>query len=158
MPPLESREIEMAYIPSGAQWYLADLVIEIRVEEDPRSVVHINTVLVHANSPIEAFEKSLLLGAEQVGDPYLNPAGKRVDSRFVGLKDLAVIHDQLEHGAELFFVEMTDVKPDAIPTLVKTRDNLSVFFEISPTDGPDYSSGQIAADYKKASGQGRNAV
>jgi len=149
MPSFQS-EIDMAYIPKNAEWYLADLIVEIRVEDDPRSVVHINTLLVHASSPIDAYEKALLLGEKQVGDPYLNPAGRRVESRFVGLKDLAVIHEKLEHGAELFFVERADMQPDEVLAMVQPRDKLSVFAEIEPPVGPDYSSGQIAADYKKS--------
>ncbi|MEO7885186.1 MAG: DUF4288 domain-containing protein [Polaromonas sp.] len=139
----------MAYIPSDTEWYLADLIIEIRVEKDPRCVVHINTVLVHANSPTDAYEKALTLGAEQASSTYLNPAGQRVNSRFIGLKDLAVIHEKLEHGAELFFVERTDFQPGDASSLAQTKEKLSVFLDAEPSVGVDYSSGQIAEDYKK---------
>ena len=141
----------MPYIPTDAQWYLADLVVEIAVEGDPRRVVHINTVLVNADSPSDAYEKALELGAAQVSDSYLNPAGKQVDSRFVGLKDLAVIHDKLEHGAELFFVEKADMQPVEILAIVQPKEKLSIFTDIEPSAGPDYSSGQIAQDYKRSS-------
>ena len=138
----------MAYIPEDAEWYLADLVVEIRVEDDPRCVVHVNSVLVNAKSPGEAYEKALDLGVKQVGEPYLNPAGKRVDSRFIGIQDLAVIHDKLEHGAELFFVERSDLQSEEVRAMIPARDELSVFAEIEPAAGPDYSSGQIEQDFK----------
>ena len=140
----------MAYIPNDAEWYLADLIVEIRVEKDPRCVVHINTILINANSPNDAYEKANMLGIEHASDPYLNSAGQRVSTRYVGLKDLAVIHDKLEHGAELFFVERTDLQAEDVSALVQPKDKLSVFSSAEPSVGPDYSSGQIAEDYKKA--------
>ena len=54
----------MGYIPEDAKWYLADIVLQIAVDDDPRSVVHINLVLIRADSPEEAYEKALALGAE----------------------------------------------------------------------------------------------
>src|SRR5437667_1294982 len=61
-PPNAIGEAMGAFIPAGAEWYVADLVEEIRVEGDPRSVVHINTVLVNARSPDEAFSRAWQLG------------------------------------------------------------------------------------------------
>jgi len=82
----------MGYIPKSAKWYLEDIVQQITVEGDPRSVVHTNLVLVRADSPEEAYQKAIELGA--VGDQsYENPDGKRVTFRFRGLHDLNVIHD-----------------------------------------------------------------
>jgi hypothetical protein len=74
----------MGYIPEVAQWYLADIVIEITVEGDPRNVVHTNLTLIRADSPEEAFGKANEWGraGEQT---YLNPAGARVVFRFRGL-------------------------------------------------------------------------
>ena len=40
----------MAYIPEDAKWYLADIVLEITIEDDPRNVVHTNLVLISADS------------------------------------------------------------------------------------------------------------
>lgn len=54
----------MGYIPKSAKWYLADIVQQITVEGDPRSVVHTNLVFVRADSPEEAYEKALELGAD----------------------------------------------------------------------------------------------
>jgi hypothetical protein len=41
----------MGFIPKGARWYLADIVLEHIIAGDPRNVVHINTHLVEAGSP-----------------------------------------------------------------------------------------------------------
>jgi hypothetical protein len=48
----------MAYIPDDAKWYIAEIIMECQIEDDPRNVVHINIVLVRADSPEEAFEKA----------------------------------------------------------------------------------------------------
>jgi hypothetical protein len=90
----------MGYIPKDTKWYLADIVQEITVEGDPRNVVHTNLVLIRADSPEEAYEKAMELGT--AGDQsWENADGKRVTFRFRGLRELNVIHDELEHGAEL---------------------------------------------------------
>jgi hypothetical protein len=52
----------MGYIPPNAEWYLADIVIKIEVEDDPRIVVQTNLVLVHATGPDQANEKALERG------------------------------------------------------------------------------------------------
>jgi hypothetical protein len=150
---LKSREIDMVYIPSDAEWYLADLIITIHVEDDPKNIIHINTVLVHAQSPEDAYEKALSLGAEQVSESYLNPQGKQVEFRFAGLKELSVIHDKLQHGAELFFVEKTNMTPLEVASMVQPKENLSVFSNPELSSRPDFSSGQITVAYKKAIGE-----
>ncbi|WP_127081917.1 DUF4288 domain-containing protein [Dulcicalothrix desertica] len=47
------------------------------VEENPRNVVHVNIVLVRADSPEEAFDKAEELGRENE-HTYLNPNHKTV--------------------------------------------------------------------------------
>ena len=36
----------MAYIPTDAKWYVAELIEQITIEGDSRSVVHKNLVLI----------------------------------------------------------------------------------------------------------------
>jgi len=55
----------MAFIPKESKWYLAWLVEEITVEDDPRNVVHTNLMLVRADSPGEAYEVRLNLENKQ---------------------------------------------------------------------------------------------
>ena len=52
----------MGDIPENAKWYLADIVQEITVEDDPHNVVHTNLVLIRADSPEEAYQKAMELG------------------------------------------------------------------------------------------------
>lgn len=137
----------MTFIPKNAKWYLADVVIEITVQDDLRKIIHVNSLLVNARSPEDAYEKACELGTAEAGEPYLNPGGKEVTTEFLGLKDLAVIHGKLEHGTELFFSEHLDLTAAQIKKLAVSKEKLSVFSETEPVSRPDYSSGKIAQDY-----------
>ena len=74
----------MGYIPEGARWYLADIVLEHIIDGDPRNVVHVNTHLVEAHSPEEAYAKALDLGRCSELE-YLNTDSKQVRVVFRGL-------------------------------------------------------------------------
>src|SRR5260370_3823593 len=116
----------MAHIPPEAQWYVAELVVEITVEDDPRNVVHKNLVLIRADSPEEAYEKALSLGRE-AETFYENPAGKQVRFKFRGLSELNVIQDELDHGAELLYEQKVEVSDEEIKRWVLPKELLAVF-------------------------------
>ncbi len=117
----------MAYIPKDAEWYIADIVIEINVEDESENILHVNTTLIQANSPEEAYKKAIKLGKENEEEPYKNPSGKIVTTIFKGLDNLDVIHDKLEHGAELYFTQYTNISIDDMNNYVKPKEKLSVF-------------------------------
>jgi hypothetical protein len=132
-----------AYIPPDAKWYLADLVEQITVEGDPRCVVHINTLLIRADSPEEAHEKAMQLGIDHE-QSYENIDDKKVDFVFRGLMDLHVIHEELEHGAEICYSERVGLKEEEIAALVTPKDELAVFAPMEdPSKKPNYASGDI---------------
>jgi uncharacterized protein DUF4288 len=135
----------MGYILKAAKWYLADIVEQITVEGDPRNVIHTNRVLVRADSPEEAYQKALELGAagEQV---YENIDGKSVTIRFRGLRDLNVIHGELEHGTELLYSEDMELDESAIREWVTPKERLGVFRPITLSTGPDYRSRDIVEE------------
>jgi hypothetical protein len=143
----EQEDKHMGHIPKNSEWYLGDVVLEITVEANPTSVIHINTFLINAKSPQDAYEKARQLGFIEVGEPYLNPEGKKVTTKFLGLKDLSVIHGKLEHGTELFFSERLGLTATQIAELTLPKDQLSVFTDVTPSPGPDYSHGGIASDF-----------
>jgi len=116
----------MGYIPKGAKWYLAELVVEFLIDGEPKNVVHINWLLVRADSPEEAYERSLSLGA-QYDNSYLNTDAKVVTARFRGLRDLNVIHGELEHGAELIYQKKTGLSAEDLEKLVAKKEELGVF-------------------------------
>src|SRR5436190_21794788 len=113
----------MAFIPGDAKWYWAEIVEEITVEDDPRNVVHRNLHLIRADSPEEAYKKAIELGAA-VEASWENVDGKRVTFRFRGLCDLNVIHDKLEHGAELSYREDISVDESTIQKWVASKEEL----------------------------------
>jgi hypothetical protein len=127
----------MAYIPEDAKWYLAWVVEEMKIEGDPRNVVHINQFLVRADSPDEAYEKALEIGKESEIS-YENTEGKRVVCSFRGLQDLQVIWDELEHGAELTYEEEVNVSAKKIKRMVRKKEELGVFLPSELPDHPNY--------------------
>jgi hypothetical protein len=74
---------------------------------------------------------------------YENPDGKRVEFRFRGLRELSVIYDELEHGAELTYSEDVGWDESTIQEWVTPRAQLAVFRPSVPSTGPDYASGEI---------------
>jgi len=116
----------MAYIPPDAKWYLAEIVEEIRIESEPENIVHTNIVLVRADSPEEAYQSALALGRE--GEmTYTNPDGKAVWVHFRGLRDLNVIHGELEHGTELIYGKQTGMSESDLARWVSAKEDLGVF-------------------------------
>ena len=138
----------MGYIPENAEWYLAEIIEQITVEDDPRIVVHTNMVLIHASSPKQAYEKANELG-KQSNISYDNTEGKLVTIKFLGLHDLNVIHDQLEHGAELTYQEYIGMDERKIQALVSTKNDLGVFAPIKTPRGPNYAARDIMEDVFK---------
>ncbi|HEV2379882.1 MAG TPA: DUF4288 domain-containing protein [Terriglobia bacterium] len=140
----------MGYIPEDAHWYLADLVEEVTVEGDPRNVVHTNMILIRADSPEEAYEKSMELGKSSEIS-YPNSAGRQVTIKFRGLHQLNVIHDQLEHGAELTYDEDIGMSEDEISRWLSPKEELGVFAPRlwSPSSGPDYAAGEIMTELRE---------
>lgn len=128
----------MDVIPESVRWYLADIVLEHRIDGDPRNVVHVNTYLVKAESPDEAYEKAIDLGRGSELD-YLNTDSKMVRVVFRGLRGLDVIDDPLEDGAEIAYSESVGVSEAELGRWLTPRESLGVFAPRRPkTDGPNY--------------------
>ncbi|MDB5349889.1 MAG: hypothetical protein JWN86_1136 [Planctomycetota bacterium] len=133
----------MAFIPADARWYLADLILEYAIQDEPRNVVHVNLHLIEADSPEAAYEKAMALGqAAQYN--YQNTDGKLVRVSFRGLRDLNVIHDGVEDEAELIYEESFGVPEETLGNWVKERDQLGVFLPMAPCKGsPNYMPAEI---------------
>jgi hypothetical protein len=98
--------------------------------------------LVRADSPDEAYEKAMALG-KRGNTKYRNPGGKTVTIRFRGLKELNVIHDELEHGSEIAFSRDVGVSEKRIKKWISSKRKLGVFAPIQPPSGPNYVDGEI---------------
>jgi hypothetical protein len=132
----------MAFIPANAGWFVAQLVFEIKVGAHNRNIVHRNLILVQASSPEGAYSKAIELGSESE-ITYENPIREPVRIAFRGVSKLAVLHDPLEHGAELLFEETVGVPEQAIMDSIPSKGALSAFRSTEPSTGPDYSSREI---------------
>src|SRR4051794_18031384 len=116
----------MAYIPAEAKWYLADIVEEFSIQGEPDNIVHTNLVLVRADSPEEAYDRAISLGQNSESN-YTNSEGKLVTVRFRGLKDLNVIHGELEHGTELAYNRRVGMSESELGDWVTPKEHLAVF-------------------------------
>jgi hypothetical protein len=144
----------MGFIPRNAKWYIADIIEEIHVDGDRRNVVHINRLLVRADSPNEAYARSLRLGND-CNLTYKNQQDKNVLIKFRGLRDLSVIHDRLDHGAELSYREEVGVSEKKIKGWIRTKKELSIFAPIQESTGPDYADGEIMRELAKRFPKGK---
>jgi hypothetical protein len=150
----------MGFIPKGARWYLADIVLEHVIEGERRNLVHVNRHLVEAASPEEAYKKASKLGRENQLR-YLNTDGMRVRLKFRGLRELNVIHDDLEDGAELSYEEVVAVPESTLKRWATPKKELGVFAPRRPRrGGPNYMPLTImreleAAGFSRADLEGR---
>ncbi len=123
-------------------WYLADLIVSVNVENDSRNVVHINTLLVHAYSDDDAYNKTLILGKEEEME-YENPEGNKVTIKFEGIGDIYNIMGDLEHGTEIIYEEKTNISKEKIDSWIRKKDELSIFSSPEKTDSLNYLPKEI---------------
>jgi hypothetical protein len=124
--------IIMAFIPPGSKWYLAEIVLEIQIEGEGENIVHVNLVLVRADSPEEAYQRALAKG-DSSSIEYENPEGRHITVTFRGLRDLNVIHGDLEDGPELIYERSVGVPESELNGWISTKDELGVFQPPRPT-------------------------
>ncbi len=139
----------MAYVPKNAEWFLAEMVQEIKVDGCKRNIVHQNFVIIHARSPAAAYVRACKLGRDE-NRSYINEYGKKVTFRFRGLRSLDVIYFPLGDGCEIMFIEKLGVPERSIKKLVPPKNDLEVFRPIRGFPGrPNYSSREIMNEAKK---------
>lgn len=137
----------MAFIPENARWFIGEFVESIRIEGQRDVLVHINTLLIEARSAQEAFDKAQELGAE-MNSEYENTEGETVICRFEGLQELNVIHDELEHGAELCYQALSGVGERRLRGLITAKESLAVFRE-RKSAAENYFPLSVAQELKK---------
>ncbi len=133
----------MVYVPRNSEWYVAEIIEEIRVEGDDRNVVHKNLVVIKAGSPDMAYLRALELGRESESS-YQNPEGQTVKSQFRGLGYLDVVHGDLEDGTELLYISKVAVAEEEILKWVRPKEELELFNDAPEVvDQPDFSSKEV---------------
>lgn len=139
----------MAYVPKDAEWFLANLVLEIRVAGSRRNIIHINYVIIHAQSPAAAYARAMRIG-KRSETSYENPYGMKVTTRFRGLQNLDVIYDPLDDGCEIMYFERLGISEKGIRKLVRPKHELEVFMPVRKRVGrPDFSSREVMDEMAK---------
>lgn len=107
-------------------WFLAELVLEFRVEGDERNAVHVDSVLVEADTPAHAWHAAveLGLGAEH---RYRNTEGREVAKAFRGVRGLRVLWEGVGHGAEILSEEHVQVPEERLREWTGPREDLEAF-------------------------------
>src|SRR5262249_1812376 len=108
-------------------------------------------MLVRADSPDEAYERALELG-NQLEMSYKNPDGKSVACAFRGIREMNVIHDELEHGAEINYEEKVGVLSDDIERMLRRSDHLTIFRTDDNSPKPKYIAKDIAEELERRFG------
>jgi hypothetical protein len=104
-------------------WYLADLVIEVRVEGEARSVVHFDLHVIRAENAAVAYDKALRIGGGKTKQ-YLRNDGNLLSFIFRGLNDLVAMDEEFADGARILFRSQADVDEEEIQRVVTPRDYL----------------------------------
>ena len=117
------------FIPENTKWFIGELVEEFKAVNQTENLVHINTILIRADSPEIAYQKALTLG-EETNRVFINTDGIEVRVNFRGLRGLYPVYDRLEDGAELLYEERKGISDEEIAKMVKPKEELAVF---SPT-------------------------
>lgn len=145
----------MGYIPKNAEWYVAELLMEITVQGARRNVLHRNLFLINAHSPEEAHNKALRTGQSEETE-YENSKDQHVKIRFRGISKLDVVYDPLADGAELCFEEQLGVSETEIQNMIPAKGELAVFRPANPSRerDPDYGSKSVIEEAVRMLGEG----
>ncbi len=129
-------------------WYVAELIVEFKVDGEQRNVVHRNLVLVRAVNAEEALNHAVELGQQHDAD-WENTDGKLVEVRFLGLGHLGALEDGIKDGAEILWKENVGVGGDQIKEWLQPQKELAVFQSQRGTPDPDipnYAPGDIVRE------------
>lgn len=114
------------FIPENIEWFIGELVEEFKAADQSENLVHINTILIKADSPEAAYEKALTFG-ESANRVFKNTDGVEVSVNFRGLRGLYPVYDRLEDGAELLYEVREGMSEEAIAKIVKPKEGLAAF-------------------------------
>jgi hypothetical protein len=138
-------DVMAKYVPQNMEWFLAEMIQEIRVGNDDNLTVWVNTILIKASSLEEAYSKSNEHGLVY-NSTYTNTDGEEVVTRFRGLRNLLLIYEPLEDGSEIMWEEYEDQTEQDIEELVTPKEQLGVFITHGP-DVEDSETGELTNGY-----------
>jgi hypothetical protein len=140
----------MGYIPVDAEWYIAEMVMEIPVHGARRNVLHRNLILLKARSPQEAYDKAIQTGQDGQ-TTHTNPKNQLVEIRFRGISKPDVVYDAIEDGAGLTYEELLGVPETQIQQMIPPKEKLEAFIPPNPGQehDPDYRSKEVMEEAVK---------
>jgi hypothetical protein len=118
-------------VPKDMEWFLADLIQQFTFVDGSHSI-YVNTILVKANSVEEAYKKALGFGEGYNSLASTDEDGKEVKVSFRGLRDLLLIYEELEDGAELMYQEFEKITEEEIAAMVTPKEKLGAFENHGP--------------------------
>jgi hypothetical protein len=109
------------------QWYLSHEIMYIEPEgsnEMAERVVWENLILINASDPESAHKKALQHGADSEAEIRID--GQPARLKFKGLKDLVIVYDDLEDGAEIEWRECI-LSESELDRLLKKKEDFQAF-------------------------------
>jgi len=107
------------------KWFIAETLLLYSIPAADSYVLHNNFVLTRAATPEAAVEIAERRGREW-DDTFYNTDGHAVTGRFIGLRNLNEIYEELEDGAELLYEEFLPASEAEALQFVRAKDNFSV--------------------------------
>lgn len=110
----------------STRMFVAEIVMEFRVEGDARNAVHVDAVLVVADTPEHAWHAAVELG-RAAEHAYVNTDGVRVTKTFRGVRGLVALREGLAHGSELWSTEHVGIPEERLREWIGPREELDAF-------------------------------
>lgn len=110
-------------MPHPSRWYVALLVLECIVGQEPQDEPDVQIRLIEASDHESAYDAALAMG-RRAEHSYSNANGQHVAWNFRGLFDLQEVDQVPKHGVELY-----SFRPGRkAAELVKSRQELTAFW------------------------------
>jgi hypothetical protein len=111
-------------------WFLAEVVERAEVVKEGdlnpnrRLLTWVNTLLIHAQSLAEAYDKSIKIAKKRYPVRYKAVAGNTVQWIVLGLSSLKQIEEELKDGSEISWTDIGRISVKHSNSLVKNKQQL----------------------------------
>ena|SRR5438270_8556921 len=133
------------WIPKDMEWFLAEMIEDFSYADSEKHDVYVNTILIQAKSVEEAYAKALEKG-EVYNSTYTNTDGITITTKFGGLRNLYLIYEKLEDGAEIIYEEIDDLTEEEVAALATPKEELVAFV----AHGPESDQNQLPSEEEVA--------
>ena len=116
---------------SEKRWFLAEVVERAadlnssKINPNQRLLTWVNTLLVHAQSLSEAYDKALKIARKRYTIRYKAVAGNIVQWTVLGLSSLKEIDEELEDGSEISWIDKGHISVKRSNSMVKSKRQLT---------------------------------